>query len=497
MTVIVAIDLIVAFALVGIALTKGFEDVLPFATFVCILVPETSSIPLFGLFALTTQRLVVVLLIALYFVVGKRGPGPSLDKGSPLKWLMIAQVTWSLVSTANSIVPVMSVKKLLSEVVEYYVLYAIYVRSVTQVKSIYRILNAIVAAMFVCSIFGAVEAYTRWSVMSLFPAQASQIMLALGITGDNEGRVASTFPHAILFGAALAIAITLALHLIKVADSGKKKAFLWAAIVLMFLNIYKSFSRGPWLGLILALTLLLLFERGRVRKYLLVIGTLTVLVLFLRPGVFDSISNLYTETFTVNWDSIKGLSYEYRYELRRVAQRALARDFRRQLWGYGMESFFSLHLEGELVGHPYPFLSCDSAWIELMVETGYVGLALIAALLLKPAWRAWRDFRAGRGPEKYLSLTLLACLVSYYFMMTSVAMYAWGQEGYMLWILIALVMAHDRLLRRSECNRKAKLLVPAPVERETADDLIPVGRTYCTSAVKPWGGAGGCGEPNW
>jgi O-antigen ligase len=457
MTLIIAIDLIVVGTLLAIALNKGFEDVLPFAAFACILVPGTSSIPLPGLFVLTTQRLVLVVLILLYFALGKRGQKSSLVKKGPLKWLIVAQVTWSLISTANSIVPVMSIKKLLSEVVEYYVLYAICVKTVSSVHMIYRILNAIVGAIFVCSVFGAFEAYTGWSVMSLFPAHVSEIGLALGLTGKEEGRIASTFPHPILFGAMLAIAITLALHLVKVADSGKKKAFLWAAILLMFLNIYRSLSRGPWLGLILALILLLLFERGKVRKYLLVIGTLTVLVLVIRPGVFDTIRDLWAGTFTADWNSPKGLSYEYRYELRRVAQRALARDFHRELWGYGMESFFALHLEGELAGHRFPFLSCDSAWIELMVETGYVGLFLIALLLFKPAWLSWKDFRRIRGPDRYLSLTLFTCMVAYYFMMLSVDMYAWGQEGYMLWILIALSVSHRVLIGSNPSTRRSTI----------------------------------------
>ena len=35
----------------------------------------------------------------------------------------------------------------------------------------------------------------------------------------------------------------------------------------MFLSIYKTSSRGPWLGLMMSLGLILLFEKGRVRKY--------------------------------------------------------------------------------------------------------------------------------------------------------------------------------------------------------------------------------------
>ena len=109
-----------------------------------------------------------------------------------------------------------------------------------------------------------------------------------------------------------------------------------------------------------------------------------------------------------------------------------------------MESFYDLHLEGMLNGKPYAFLSCDSAWMELLVETGYVGLGIISLLLATPAWRAWKDFRTLPRPDRYLSLTLSVAMVTYYFMMLSVAMYAWGQNGYMLWIVIASAMAYSR-----------------------------------------------------
>jgi O-antigen ligase len=446
MAPIVVIDIIVVAFIVGVGVTKGIERVLPFVTFVCLLLPGLSRIQLPGLFDLSTQRLVVIVLALLYLIVGRQDTeSPRMTK-TPLKWLMAAQVVWALISTANSIVPVDSIKKLLAQVFEYYCLYLIYVKTISSVQTIYRILYALVSALFVCSIFGAVEAYTGWSVLSLFPSRGmSQLELALGVTFSTEGRAGSTFPHPILFGAALAVAITLAFHLVSVAESGKRKAFLWVTIVLMFLNLYKTISRGPWLGLIVAFILLLLLNRGKLLRYQLVIVVLAVSVMVIRPGVYHTIRNLYDATFVVDMNSIKGLSAEYRIELTRVAQEALARDFRRELWGYGMGSFVSLNLVGEMAGHQFPFLSCESAWIGFAIETGYVGLALIACLLLTPAFIAWRDFRRLPAPERYLSLILFICMVVYYFMMLSVDMYAWGQEGYMLWILIASSIVYGKL----------------------------------------------------
>ena len=445
MALVIVILSVAVLTLAAIALVGDLEQALPFAAFACLLIPARCKIPIPGVFDVTGQRLILVTLLVFFIFRTNPDSKSSPVKNLPLALLIVAQVAWALVSTANSIVPLMSLKKLLGEVFEYYCLYIIYVKTISSVQTVYRILYGIVSAIFVCSIFGFFEAYTHWSLLSLFPLGEGRIGQTLGVSFSLGGGVSSTFPHRILFGAALAIGITLAMHLFKVAESRRKKVFLWVAIMLMFLNIYKTVSRGPWLGLILAFILLFVFEPGKMRKYQMVIAALALAVLIIRPGVLETIRNLYGESFDVSWNNPKGMSAGYRLELRRITQAALAQDFRRQLWGYGMESFVDLNLEGELAGHQMPFLSCDSAWIELMVETGYVGLLLIACLLFTPAFLAWRDFRRLPSPDRYLSLSFFVTMIIYYFMMLGVAMYAWGQEGYLLWILIAASIVYGRL----------------------------------------------------
>ena len=95
-----------------------------------------------------------------------------------------------------------------------------------------------------------------------------------------------------------------------------------------------------------------------------------------------------------------GISYEYRYVLRDLASRGI-KDMQRGLWGYGMESFSYL-VTGELYGQPYRFVSCDSAWLELMVETGYVGLLMVSFILFLPLY-AWKGLKY--GPDR-LNCTL-------------------------------------------------------------------------------------------
>lgn len=445
MALVIAIMVIAAAALLAISLIKGVEGALPFFVFLMIIIPEECKIELSGLFDLHVQRLLLVAFFLLYLVLAK--PIGSLPfQETPLRWLIAAQVIWCLISTANSIVPAMSVKKMVSQVVEYYLLYYLLVKSISHVRTVRKILGAVLIAVLVASAFGAVEAYTGWGVGQFFPHTYGD---AEGLIGDLARglRARSTFPSPILLGAAIAMAVPLALFFTASAETFYKRAGLWLGTMLMFMTIYKTGSRGPWIALALSLALLLLYGPTRIRRAVIKIGVLTALVLLVRPGVWDTVKNIFVATMDPN--SALGLSYQYRQVLFRLAIGAVDSDPKRALWGYGMEAFRSLRLTAPVFGDQVdrPFLSCDSTWINFMVESGYVGLGLMCALLVTPAVLCFRDFRNLRSDRRYLSWVLFVTLVAYYFMMTNVEIYSWGQNGYMLWTVIACSLVYGRLSR--------------------------------------------------
>jgi hypothetical protein len=464
MALIVAIDLIMVGALVAIALTKGLERTLPFFVFLLIVIPEECKIQFSGLFDLSTQRLLLVTFCSLYLILPKP-IGPSPFRKTPLRWLIAAQVIWCLISTADSIVPVISIKKMLSEVVEYYLLYYLVVKSISHLRTVHKVLGAVLIAVLVASAFGAVEAYTGWGVGQFFPhsyggAGGLDIDVARGL------RARSTFPDPILLGVAIAMAVPLALFFLSSAKAFSMRAGLWLGIMLMFLTIYKTVSRGPWFALALSLTLLLLYSSPGLRSAIAKIALLTALVLLIRPGVWDSVRNILVDTQDPN--SPLGLSYQYRFVLFDLATGALNRDAERALWGYGIESFVSVGLTAPVFGEQIdrPFRSCDSTWINFMVETGYVGLGLMCALLLTPAVLCLQDVRNVPGDRRYLSWVLFVMLVGYYFMMTNVEIYSWGQNGYMLWVVIALSLVYGRLSRIEQGSDKAWPSFPAAIAEQ-------------------------------
>lgn len=451
MALVVIIDLIAIIALLSLARSKqGLENSLPFAAFLIVLVPIDA-----GFFTITIHRVIIGVLVLLYLTSAGRADREARRLPAPLKALLIVNVCWYLVAAANSLDVMTSIKKAVSVILEYYAVYFIYVKTISSVKTINRIIVAIVLAIVVCCLFGVSEAYQGWTILSYFPAAAHHWE---DTAPDRDMRIQSTYPHAILYGAALAMAIILAFYLLTVVSTTVKKIALWTGLALMFLNLYKTGSRGPWIDTILGCLLLLLFSKGQVRRAISYVAVISVLVLVLRPGVWLTIKSIYINTFDT--ETSTGTSYAYRQALLDAAVRRLSGGpVSRLLWGYGPESFYSVRLEGELAHKPHVFLSCDNSWVQFLIETGAVGLAIMLIMLMNPAWAAWRQFMRLPKPSRYLSLTLLIVFAIWYLQMYSVSMYSWGQTGYTLWILIALTYSYRRIANRQsappEASRKS------------------------------------------
>jgi hypothetical protein len=446
MALIIVIMVLAVAILVGITVTQGVEAALPFFTFLVILLPGEVRIDFGDLFVLTATRLAIGLLLVLYFVFGTMGPPVRRKDSLPLKYILLLYLVWSIISAFNSVVLGTSLKVVISLVLDFYVVYYIFYKAITRVETIHKILAAAVAALVVCCILGVVERFTGWKVNQLFPEVTHRFAGGVGGVSADTGRLQSTFPHAILFANALALGIPWVLYLLSRAQTRARRIYLWAAIIIMFYDIYKTMSRGPWLALVMSLLLLLFFSERSIRKYLIIIFLISVSSLIIRPGVWETLRDTYWGT--LDPDSPRGASYQYRYDLFHTGRRALAGDLGRALWGFGPESFYYLGLESEnpITGHTEKLESCDSAFVEVMVDTGYVGLLLIVVLLATAGLYVLHAFARVPKPQNLLCLVFLVNIVAYSFMMVSVENFGWGQQTFMLWIILALAMVYPRIV---------------------------------------------------
>jgi len=463
MGLVLSIDFLCVTLLLIVALTKGFERALPMVAFLLMLFPYESQIRMPGFFDLTTQRIIIMELVVLYFALGRTAKNVGTPEKLPLRYLIVLLIAWKLLSSANSVVPDVSIKATLSQVFDFAVPYYIFAKAISKSETVEKILLAFFSAVFVLSIFGAFEAYTGWSIMAQFPVAPHRFAGMADALSDRGIRVQATFATPIMFGTALALAIPIGLYLLSVAKTAGRKLFLWAAILLMFLDIYKTSSRGPWLAIILSVAVMFVFGRGPVRRSLAVIVLLSVTVLVVDPGVRDTIGNIYGAT--LDPDTPQGESYQWRYMLYGVAQRELSKDLGRSLWGYGPESFYFLGLTAQFRveggEHTVKVESCDSEVVQLLMDTGCIGFLIMVALLAKSASCSFRNSRKMTSPASTLFLVLFVNILVFSFMMTNVVIF-WGQQSYMFWILIALTMTYPALVLAGPQGKAHASLAPQP-----------------------------------
>lgn len=447
MALIVCMQLTIVVSLV-FASRHRLENALPLFCFFLVLMPLEARIVVPGLFDLNTMRISLLTLLILYVMKG----APASSEPLPLKYLMILHVLWATLSTIYSLSFTTSAKQLLSQVIEFYLLYFLLVRIITSVKTIRNILFAVSMAMSVCCILGISEWWAHWSILRIFPSNLwityNGGVDPIYIEWGRGLRIRSTFPHPILFGDALAMGIPLTLYLLSIWEDGLRRLLLWAGLILMFWAIYKTSSRGPWMATALCSVLLFVLIRNRIRKYLVAIALLAAIVLLARPGIWSTINGLYSASTDTN--SPVGASYLYRDALNQAVRDAVATGPTRSLLGYGLGTFRELGLDINFMGQVRHWYTCDNNWASFLYETGYVGLLLIGALLFKALWMAFRNYLTLPRPDNLLDGVLGICLGGFYFLLLSVAGYSWGQQGYLAWILISLVVSHARVALNNE-----------------------------------------------
>ena len=442
MILILGIQIVIVLSLV-LASRRRLEDAFPVLCFFLVLMPLESRLVVPGLFDFNTMRVSLITLLILTVVRGERtNPDPI-----PLKHLMFLHIGWAVCSTLYSLSVATSAKQLISQVLEYYLLYFLLVRSITSMRTLYNMIFAISMAMGVCCLFALLEAYANWSILRIFPRNLwityNGGVDPLYIEWGRGLRVRSTFPHPILFGDALAMSIPLTLYLLSIWERQSQRILLWVSLLLMFWAIYKTSSRGPWIATGLCSVMLFLLIRNQVRKYLLTIALVTVVALVARPGIWSTIEGLYTASTDAS--SPVGSSYLYRDALNAAVKSAVAKEPGRALLGYGLGTFRELGLDIPFLDHVNHWYTCDNNWAAFLYETGYVGLLLIGALLFRALFLAFKTYWSLPAPDGYLSGVIAIALSGFFFLLLSVAGYSWGQQGYMAWILITVAVSHARL----------------------------------------------------
>ena len=249
----------------------------------------------------------------------------------------------------------------------------------------------------------------------------------------SADRVSGCFSNPLALSTFLVLALPLAVFCAYYGASRKRRTFSVICAVMIFFGILFTFLRGTVVAVILSL-MMLSFAGRRPAKLMsgLAAGSslAMLIVIFLRRGITSS----------------QDLSTGYRTSLWRVCiENIIAYPFG---VGAGSENVRRL-----LFANSQYFENAHNLLIELMLETGIVGIAVFMLLLIHAGRQLLRIYRCGGWYRRYAT-AFAASLTGFLAMSMFEHTLCYPKEIIYFIIILTCVEAVDRLARRSLKYRK-------------------------------------------
>lgn len=444
--------LLLAVLAVAFAARRGLVACYPLALAMMVFLPDTLRLELPGIWPeITVHRLIMLVLFVSWWrdSADSAAAPPRVLLGAVLALMLTSRV----VSTLLSVTPAESVKDLFSFAIETVLFTRLSVAALPSLAAVRLALRALGVSLTAVAAVALIE---RYAAVSL-----PEVALA-GFKHCHNG-IQSTFPHRILLGYAMAVALPVNLQLLSLASTRPGRAAWGVATIAVVTACFLSDSRGGWLGMALAGTAAFVFGSKTVRLACVLLAVAAAITVSLRPGIRDTIISRAQDTYA--GDSYKAVSYRYRWRLWDVALTEIDRSPERFLFGFGGLSTESMDLsryfreqQGGMTVKT-GFTSWDNHYASDLIEFGTVGLGVevlgFAAIVLQFVLVRRTASPAAR---EFLTVVLIATVVLL-FARTNV--YLFGQQPKLLsWALIALGAAASRLPAPAPARAGVPLALP-------------------------------------
>jgi len=459
---------------VVVALSRNFVHGTCVAVAFLIATPAALRIPT-GLFFLTPQRLIIVLLL-LFWLSARRGL-PIPPARPHLRLLLLFGLSQAF-SVMLSVTPVESIKNFLDFGIETVVFYIIISGTITAVEDALLLLRYACLGAGVAAFIGFLQHYTGFDIYTLTGTVANASLRNY----DETMAGTSTFPHRILFGYAMAMAAPLLVALLALAKGLGSRLRTFALLGLVSGACFFATSRGPWLAAGLACGGLWLFCTAKVRKILLTAGVLAGVLLVVKPGVWETIDTLYSQTREEG--TVKAKSYHYRGKLWEVAFSEISMSPARILFGYGgmsregmdLSRYFEAQQGSNIAMLGYT--SWDNNLAADLLEYGALGFLAETILFAGVLAKLWSARRGSAPAYRDMTTCLLASCGIFIFAYATVYIYS-PQLKCLFWALAAVgsasvwAPAEDAALEEGGTREDGSTNVDRPPEVEAAGPAMP------------------------
>lgn len=339
-------------------------------------------------------------------------------KATPIDALVIMFFTILIYSTVTSYF----IKDSLSVFVIHSLFIALYfvvTRTVNTKHRLYLLVLFLSICAALVSLYGIFQYYTG--------SVSAEAWIDKEMFGDIRIRVGSTFNNPNILGEYLIMAIPLAFAMLWYKKKPFYKLIFIGMLAVMGLCMILTFSRGAWLGLLVAVVGFFVVKDKRLL-------TLVLIALLLMPFVLpQSIMNRFTSI-----GNLQDTSSSYRMSILKGSIR-MAKDYWVSGIGLGSQAFKAIYPKYSLAA-AYAHHS-HNIYLQILLEMGITG-ALIFGMVIIVFIRAMLAYQ-GRSKDSFLSaLMIAACTGIAGYLVQGIVENVWYSYRVLLtfWVVLAIGM---------------------------------------------------------
>lgn len=269
---------------------------------------------------------------------------PKTDLNLPLLFFVILSIFSVTVTTQQ---PDISARTFFRKTMEYVIIFFMMAEVINTKKRLTNILTAIMLSSFIVGLDGLYQQLTKVDFLRRFPLYAGKMTATFQFPNDLAGYIISI----------LLLPISLVIH--KATNKKTRFSLLTLSIILVICLLFTR-TRGAWLGFILGLFFISLFN-GK-KAFFAVILSLVVLALFSPVSVKDQIK------------SFANLSTDVSTDDRMIIWQTAWRMFMdKPLFGQGLGTFMSVF--GKYKPEDYiEIVYAHNCYLQMAAEIGIFGL---------------------------------------------------------------------------------------------------------------------------
>lgn len=329
----------------------------------------------------------------------------------------------------------------LDEFLPYYVIS----RGITSLEHFRKAFSALLASAFVLAVVGVFEFGKQWLVYeNVYRPLGARHLDFSGYISRRFGsiRISAVFAHSIVFGYFLVIAFA-ALNFLKKNFRARSHLLLFGAV--MGISLLATFSRGPWVGFIMFVSVYAVFSPKRSSAVPLLIISIAVVMfmLIIIPGGEKILAFL---PFIGQKDTTGNVSYR---EILFSAATAVIQKYPL----FGSTTYLS-EPELEALRQGQGIIDIVNTYLQIALDAGLIGVGLFLGVffsILIGIRRAMKKVKRREEEIYRLGQTLLAIIVSVLLMIATASKIDF--VPYYYWLLAGLGAGYAQMVNSMELRR--------------------------------------------